>query len=201
VAGSHAVRRRAFLAHAPTRLRLAAAFRPALDQEHGIMIDRTSAHGPSSRHDAEPGRRRETPSDRTLDPIEELMWRTWARRHYLPVERRSPSLHPIVLAELAVMDEERAAFAPISPWPPVEQMPSAMPATRAWSAAPEPCTRAAVAAPAGLVPLAPGAWHCVEAAHPTPPSPRLLLTIPSASPANVVGPSQPWLRLPDLIWE
>jgi len=165
------------------------------------MFDRTSASGPFSALEAKFDGRRGAPSERTQDPVEELMWRTWARRHYLPAEQRSPNLHPAALAELAAMDGERVAQASIPSLPSAACMPPAMPVTRAWSAAPEPRARGAAPVPAGFVPLAPGSWHCVETAHPMPPSPRLLLTIPSASPAPIVGPSQPWLRLPDLVWE
>jgi hypothetical protein len=47
-----------------------------------------------------------------LDLAAELRLRRWARLNYVPVNRRSESWHPIVLAEMRCQDEELAAFAP-----------------------------------------------------------------------------------------
>lgn len=43
-----------------------------------------------------------------VDAVEEMRMRTWARRHYTPVEDRSDDLHPIVLDEMNRKDEERS---------------------------------------------------------------------------------------------
>ncbi len=42
----------------------------------------------------------------SLDFIEELVFRCWARRNYLPLELREPDWHPIVLEEMALRDRE-----------------------------------------------------------------------------------------------
>ena len=44
----------------------------------------------------------------TVDLIEELMYRCWARRNYLPLELRESDWHPIVLQEMASRDRELA---------------------------------------------------------------------------------------------
>lgn len=44
-----------------------------------------------------------------VDFIEELRLRRWARQHYVPVESREPSWHPIVLEEMGRKDEEVTA--------------------------------------------------------------------------------------------
>lgn len=41
-----------------------------------------------------------------IDMIEELMYRCWARRNYLPLELREANWHPIILEEMALRDEE-----------------------------------------------------------------------------------------------
>jgi hypothetical protein len=41
-----------------------------------------------------------------VDPIEEMRMRTWARRHYAPVDQRDGSWHPIVLDEMFRKDRE-----------------------------------------------------------------------------------------------
>jgi hypothetical protein len=41
-----------------------------------------------------------------IDMIEELMYRCWARRNYLPLELREADWHPIILEEMALRDEE-----------------------------------------------------------------------------------------------
>ena len=41
-----------------------------------------------------------------IDMIEELMYRCWARRHYLPLELREADWHPVILDEMALRDEE-----------------------------------------------------------------------------------------------
>lgn len=47
-------------------------------------------------------------SSSTIDFIEELMYRCWARRNYLPPELREESWHPIILDEMAIRDQELA---------------------------------------------------------------------------------------------
>lgn len=41
-----------------------------------------------------------------VDPIEELMFRCWARRNYLPFELREADWHPVILEEMALRDRE-----------------------------------------------------------------------------------------------
>jgi len=41
-----------------------------------------------------------------VDLIEELAYRSWARRNYLPLERRDADWHPIILDEMASRDRE-----------------------------------------------------------------------------------------------
>lgn len=41
-----------------------------------------------------------------VDFIEELRLRRWAREHYVPVEQRSRSWHPIILEEMNRKDED-----------------------------------------------------------------------------------------------
>jgi hypothetical protein len=41
-----------------------------------------------------------------VDVIEELRLRRWAREHYVPVDERSRSWHPIVLEEMSRKDQE-----------------------------------------------------------------------------------------------
>lgn len=41
-----------------------------------------------------------------VDPIEELMFRCWARRNYLPPELREADWHPVILEEMARRDRE-----------------------------------------------------------------------------------------------
>lgn len=43
----------------------------------------------------------------SLDPVEEIRLRTWARQHYIPRELRDDSLHPIILEEMHRKDEEQ----------------------------------------------------------------------------------------------
>jgi hypothetical protein len=60
-----------------------------------------------------------------LDLIEELKLRRWARLNYLPPEERSQDLHPVVLNEMQLRDEEAgqgvrhdvdgAAIVPLNP--------------------------------------------------------------------------------------
>lgn len=45
-----------------------------------------------------------------VDAVEEMRMRTWARRHYSPVEDRSNNLHPIVLDEMLRKDQERGYY-------------------------------------------------------------------------------------------
>ena len=42
-----------------------------------------------------------------VDFIEELRLRRWAREHYVPVERRQASWHPVVLDEMGRKDLEQ----------------------------------------------------------------------------------------------
>lgn len=42
----------------------------------------------------------------TVDPVEEMKLRTWARQHYLPEEERN-NLHPIIIDEMRRRDEEQ----------------------------------------------------------------------------------------------
>ena len=46
-------------------------------------------------------------SSSTIDFIEELMYRCWARRNYLPPELREESWHPVILEEMADDYEKR----------------------------------------------------------------------------------------------
>ena len=41
-----------------------------------------------------------------LDLIEELKLRRWAREHYVPVDQRQPSWHPVVHEEMEKKDLE-----------------------------------------------------------------------------------------------
>jgi hypothetical protein len=41
-----------------------------------------------------------------LDFIEELRLRRWAREHYVPVEERETSWHPVILDEMSKKDLE-----------------------------------------------------------------------------------------------
>lgn len=41
-----------------------------------------------------------------VDPIEELMFRCWARRNYLPPELREADWHPVILEEMTLRDRE-----------------------------------------------------------------------------------------------
>jgi len=43
----------------------------------------------------------------SIDPIEEMRLRAWARRHYAPVSERDASMHPVVLDEMRRKDRER----------------------------------------------------------------------------------------------
>jgi len=43
----------------------------------------------------------------SLDPVEEIRLRTWARQNYLPRELRDNSWHPVILEEMRRKDEER----------------------------------------------------------------------------------------------
>jgi hypothetical protein len=47
-----------------------------------------------------------------VDLISELRLRQWARRNYVPAERRRTSWHPIVLGEMAFRDQELAQDKP-----------------------------------------------------------------------------------------
>ena len=48
----------------------------------------------------------EQESSQDVDPIEEMKMRTWARRHYAPMEQRDGNWHPIVLDEMVRKDRE-----------------------------------------------------------------------------------------------
>ena len=43
-----------------------------------------------------------------IDPVEEMRLRTWARRNYAPIDRRSNSWHPVVLDEMRRKDGEQS---------------------------------------------------------------------------------------------
>ncbi len=43
----------------------------------------------------------------SIDPVEEIRLRTWARQNYIPRELRDDSLHPIILEEMSRKDRER----------------------------------------------------------------------------------------------
>ncbi|MCA9079933.1 MAG: hypothetical protein KDA58_05210 [Planctomycetaceae bacterium] len=43
----------------------------------------------------------------SVDPVEEIRLRVWARQHYVPQEQRS-DLHPVILDEMRRRDEELA---------------------------------------------------------------------------------------------
>lgn len=42
----------------------------------------------------------------SVDPVEEMRMRAWARRHYAPAENRDATWHPIVLDEMNRRDQE-----------------------------------------------------------------------------------------------
>lgn len=42
----------------------------------------------------------------SVDPIEEIRLRTWARKNYAPASEREDNLHPIILDEMTRKDEE-----------------------------------------------------------------------------------------------
>ncbi len=42
----------------------------------------------------------------SVDPVEEMRLRTWARRHYAPAGDRDIAWHPIVLDEMDRRDQE-----------------------------------------------------------------------------------------------
>ncbi len=42
----------------------------------------------------------------SVDPIEEIRLRTWARQNYLPVHERGDNLHPVILDEMLRRDDE-----------------------------------------------------------------------------------------------
>ncbi|MDX1966589.1 MAG: hypothetical protein SFV23_05410 [Planctomycetaceae bacterium] len=42
----------------------------------------------------------------TVDPVEEMRLRTWARRHYAAAADRDATWHPIVLDEMNRRDQE-----------------------------------------------------------------------------------------------
>lgn len=46
----------------------------------------------------------------TVDPVEEMRLRTWARRHYTPAENRETTWHPIVLEEMSRRDAESSGL-------------------------------------------------------------------------------------------
>ncbi len=49
-----------------------------------------------------------------LDFIEELRLRRWAREHYVPVDQRKPSWHPVIHEEMEKKDLE-AGLSPATP--------------------------------------------------------------------------------------
>ena len=42
----------------------------------------------------------------SVDPVEEMRLRAWARRHYAPLGDRDSTWHPIVLEEMNRRDQE-----------------------------------------------------------------------------------------------
>ena len=48
----------------------------------------------------------EMDADVSVDPVEEMRLRTWARKNYTPVEERDENWHPIVLDEMDRKDQE-----------------------------------------------------------------------------------------------
>ncbi|MBI1348094.1 hypothetical protein GC163_17610 [bacterium] len=52
----------------------------------------------------------ETDNMATVDPVEEMRLRTWARRHYAPAENRDTAWHPIVLDEMSQRDAESGSL-------------------------------------------------------------------------------------------
>ena len=48
----------------------------------------------------------EMDADVGVDPVEEMRLRTWARKHYAPMDERDESWHPIVLDEMERKDQE-----------------------------------------------------------------------------------------------
>jgi hypothetical protein len=51
------------------------------------------------------------PDQLDVDLIEELRLRRWARENYVPVDRRHPDWHPIILDEMLRKDEEEVESA------------------------------------------------------------------------------------------
>ena len=53
-----------------------------------------------------------------FDLIEELRLRRWAREHYVPVDQRKPSWHPIVHEEMEKKDLEtgKPIASPVYAW-------------------------------------------------------------------------------------
>lgn len=51
----------------------------------------------------------------SLDLIQELQYRRWARRNYVPVNERSPEWHPVILDEMALRDCEQQDCAAVLP--------------------------------------------------------------------------------------
>ena len=43
----------------------------------------------------------------SIDPVEEMQLRTWARTHYLPPLQRDAKWHPVILDEMSRKDRER----------------------------------------------------------------------------------------------
>jgi hypothetical protein len=83
----------------------------------------------------------------SVDLIEELRLRQWARRNFVPLKQRCPSWHPIVLAEMSFRDQELAENPP------------------GWTHIRTP-----------FVPLAPTDLTYLDEAHPGVPSPSGLLS-------------------------
>lgn len=42
----------------------------------------------------------------SVDPVEEMRLRTWARKHYQPVTQRDSRWHPVILDEMSRRDRE-----------------------------------------------------------------------------------------------
>ena len=48
----------------------------------------------------------ESETDESLDVIQEIRMRTWARQNYLPAQERGGDLHPVAIDEMNRMDSE-----------------------------------------------------------------------------------------------
>ena len=44
------------------------------------------------------------PADGSVDPVQEMRLRTWARTHYQPPKQRDSKWHPVILDEMSRKD-------------------------------------------------------------------------------------------------